>query len=111
MNEFENVSYGDGQTNFFGAQTSAELREKLNNYGKFELRGLAAKIGINPNYSNSTLKNLILQEFRIYKAKNSPIPAPETMFANASEDIIKMMKSVGTINQEEREKRKYNIEE
>ena len=110
MSEFENISYGDGQTNFFGAQSTSELIVKLNSYGGSELRGLAGKIGINPNgaTNNQMLRDMIVKEFRLYKAKNSPIEAPKQMFANADEDVIKMMESVGKINQEEREKRKFD---
>jgi hypothetical protein len=56
MDNFENVSFGNGQNNYFGAETTAELREKLASYGKAELRGLASKVGLNPNYHKVHLR-------------------------------------------------------
>ena len=47
MDNFENVSFGNGQNNYFGAETTAELTEKLASYSKPELRGLASKVGLN----------------------------------------------------------------
>jgi hypothetical protein len=107
MDNFENVSYGNGQNNYFGAETSAELKKKLASYGKSELRGLASKVGLNPNYDKSILRDMILKEFKSYKAKNSPIPAPKPMFTEASEDIQDMIKSVGKVNADERAKKKW----
>ena len=104
-NKFEQVSYGDGETNFFGAKSTSEMKEKLSKSGKTELRGLASKIGINPNYDKPILREMILDEFRSYQAKNSPIPAPKQMFSEASEDVIDMLKSVGDIASEKREER------
>lgn len=104
-NKFEQVSYGDGETNFFGAKSSNELLEKLANSSKAEIKGLAVKVGLNPNYTNPILKDMILKEFRSYQAKNSPIPAPKQMFANASEDVIDMLKSVGDVASEKRDER------
>jgi hypothetical protein len=107
MDNFENVSYGNGQNNYFGAETSAELKEKLASYGKSELRGLASKVGINPNYDKSILRDIILKEFQSYKAKNSPIPAPKPMFAEASSEIKDMLESVGKIKADEQAKKKW----
>jgi hypothetical protein len=104
-NKFEQVSYGDGETNFFGTKTTAELRDKLASCSKPELRGLASKVGLNPNYKSTVLKDMILKEFRSYQANNSPIPAPKQMFSKASEDVIYMLKSVGDIASEKREVR------
>jgi hypothetical protein len=104
-NKFEQVSYGDGETNFFGAKSTAELKNKLDASNKSELRGLASKVGLNPNNVGHVLKDMILKEFRSYQAKNSPIPAPKQMFANASEDVIDMLKSVGDIASEKRDER------
>jgi len=104
-NKFEQVSYGDGETNFFGVKSTAELREKLSNSNLSEVRGLASKIGLNPNYTKHALRDMILKEFKSYQANNSPIPAPKQMFANASEDVIDMLKSVGDIASEKREER------
>lgn len=106
-NNFDNVSYGDGQTNFFGAKSSAELQAKLANCSKTELRGLASKAGLNPNYTSHILRDMIAKAFREYQAKNSPIPAPKQMFANASEDVKDMIKSVGEISQDKKEKKKW----
>ena len=104
-NKFEQVSYGDGETNFFGVKSTAELREKLSNSNLSEVRGLASKIGLNPNYTKHALRDMILKEFKSYQANNSPIPAPKQMFANASEDVIDMLKSVGDIASEKRDER------
>ena len=104
-NKFEQVSYGDGETNFFGAKTAAELQDRLASFSKPELRGLASKVGLNPNYKSTILKDMILKEFRSYQANNSPIPAPKQMFANATEDVIDMLKSVGDIASEKRGER------
>src|SRR6056300_1792206 len=108
MDNFENVSFGNGQNNYFGAETTAELQQKLSNYTKPELRGLASKVGLNPNYPSRVLKDVILKEFRAYKAKNSPIPAPKQMFAEASEEIQDMLKSVGKVNADEEAKKKWD---
>lgn len=108
MDNFENVSYGNGQNNYFGAETAAELREKLALCGKFELRGLASKVGLNPNYDKPILREMILKEFQSYKAKNSPIPAPKQMFAEASSEIQDMIKAVGKISQDEKSKKKWS---
>ena len=108
MDDFENVSYGNGQNNYFGAETSAQLEEKLNSISKSELRGLASKVGLNPNYNSRTLKDMIKKAFREYKAKNSPIPAPKPMFSEASEDIQDMIKSVGKVSQDEKAKKKWS---
>ena len=104
-NEFEQVSYGDGETNFFGVKSTSELEKKLENISKAEIRGLASKVGLNPNRTRRDLKQMLLNEFRSYQAKNSPIPAPKQMFANASEDVIDMLKSVGDIASEKRDER------
>jgi len=104
-NKFEQVSYGDGETNFFGAKSTEELKNKLDTSNKSELRGLASKVGLNPNNVGHVLKDMILKEFRSYQANNSPIPAPKQMFANASEDVIDMLKSVGDIASEKRDER------
>ena len=104
-NKFEQVSYGDGETNFFGVKSTAELQEKLKNISKSELRGLASKVGLNPNRTGRDLKQMLLNEFRSYQAKTSPVPAPKQMFANASEDVIDMLKSVGDIASEKRDER------
>jgi len=108
MDNFENVSFGNGQNNYFGAETTAELTEKLASYSKPELRGLASKVGLNPNYPSRVLRDMILKEFRSYKAKNSPIPAPKQMFAEASEEIQDMLKSVGKVNADEKAKKKWD---
>jgi len=108
MDDFENVSYGNGQNNYFGVETSAELEEKLANISKPELRGLASKVGLNPNHAKERLKSMIKQSFREYKAKNSPIPAPKPMFSEASEDIQDMIKSVGKVSQDEKAKKKWS---
>ncbi len=105
MDNFENVSFGNGENNYFGAETTAELTDKLGSYGKSELRGLASKVGLNPNHPTRTLKDMILKEFRSYKAKNSPIPAPKPMFAEASQEIQDMIKSVGKVSADEKLKR------
>ncbi len=104
-NKFEQVSYGDGETNFFGAKSIAELKNKLDTSNKSELRGLASKVGLNPNNVGRVLKDMILKEFRSYQANNSPIPAPKQMFSEASEDVIDMLKSVGDIASEKRDER------
>lgn len=106
-NQFKEVSYGDGETNFFGVQSSRELKEKLENIDKFELRGLASKVGLNPNYNKYQLKEMILKEFKSYIGRNGPKSSPKQMFANASDndDIIKMMESVKGINSEDRKRR------
>ena len=104
-NKFEQVSYGDGETNFFGAKSTEELKNKLDTSNKSELRGLASKVGLNPNNVGHVLKDMILKEFRSYQAKNSPIPAPKQIFSEASEDVIDMLKSVGDIASEKREQR------
>jgi len=108
MDNFENVSYGNGQNNYFGAETMDELLAKLDSCSKSEIRGLAGKIGLNPNHKFTTVKDMILKEFRSYKAKNSPIPAPTPMFADASEDIQDMIKSVGKVSQDEKAKKKWS---
>ena len=107
MDNFENVSYGNGQNNYFGAETSAELKKKLASCGKSELRGLASKVGLNPNYDKSILRDMILKEFQSYKAKNSPIPAPKPMFAEASSEIKDMLESVGKVKADEQAKKKW----
>lgn len=108
MDNFENVSFGNGQNNYFGAETTAELKEKLNSIDKSELRGLASKVGLNPNYNSRTLKDMIEKSFREYKAKNSPIPAPKQMFAEAPEEIQEMLKSVGKVSADEKAKKKWS---
>lgn len=107
MDNFENVSYGNGQNNYFGAETSAELKEKLASYGKAELRGLASKVGLNPNHDKHILRDMILKEFKSYKAKNSPIPAPKPMFSEADAEIKDMLESVGKIKADEQAKKKW----
>ena len=108
MDNFENVSYGNGQNNYFGVETSAQLEEKLTNISTSELRGLASKVGLNPNHAKVRLKDMIRYSFREYKAKNSPIPAPKQMFTEASEEIQDMLKSVGKVNADEKAKKKWD---
>ena len=103
--QIEQISYGDVESNFFGAQTSQELKERLEKADKFELRGLASKVGINPSNNNAHLRELILKSFREYQARNGPRPQPKQMFAEASEDVIQMLTSIGKIGEEERDKR------
>ena len=99
------ISYGDGETNFFGAHSSQELQEKLSKYNYFELQGLAAKVGVNPRHNKGHIKGMIMQAFREYQGRNGPKPQPKPMFADASEDVIQMLTSVGKIGEEERKKR------
>ena len=108
MDNFENVSFGNGQNNYFGAETTAELTEKLKDISRSEIRGLASKVGLNPNYDRPILKDMILKEFKSYKAKNSPIASPKQMFAEAAEEIQDMLKSVGEVNADEKAKKKWN---
>lgn len=107
-NVIKEISYGDGETNYFGAQSSKELQEKLDKADKFELRGLASKVGVNPSHNKQLLKELIMKEFKHYIGRNGPKQAPKQMFANADKnsDVFKMMESVAKINAEEKEKRK-----
>lgn len=107
MDNFENVSFGNGQNNYFGAETTAELQGKLDTLSRAEVRGLASKVGLNPNYDRPILKEMIIKAFREYKAKNSPIPAPKQMFAEASEEIQDMLKSVGEVNADKKAKKKW----
>ena len=107
MDNFENVSYGNGENNYFGAETMEELDAKLKTYGRSELRGLASKLGLNPTHSRALMREVIKKSFREYKSRNSPIPAPTPMFSEASEEIKDMIQSVSKISQDEKEKKKW----
>ena len=103
--KIEQISYGDGETNFFGAQTSQELQEILNKSNYFEQQALAAKVGVSPRHNKGHIKGAIVQAFREYQGRNGPKSQPKPMFADAPEDVVQMIASVGKIGEEEREKR------
>ncbi len=107
MDNFENVSYGNGENNYFGADTTEELKAKLASCDRSEIRGLAGKVGLNPNQKITVVKDMILKSFREYKSRNSPIPAPTPMFSDASEEIKDMIQAVSKISQDEKEKKKW----
>ena len=102
---FDKVSFGDGETNFFGANSTKELNSILQSAGKYDLRSIASKVGLNCNYSSTILKDMIVKAFREYQARNAPVQAPKEMFKDAPESVLKMMKSVGKVGEEERAKR------
>tara|TARA_Y100001951_G_scaffold48140_1_gene37951 strand:+ start:595 stop:1044 length:450 start_codon:yes stop_codon:yes gene_type:complete len=74
------VMYGTGEVNNFGTNDINILKDKLSNLTKADLQSFARKVGINPYYQPSALKQNIIKEFHRYQAKGNiftaPVPTP-----------------------------------
>ncbi len=70
------VIYGTGETNNFGTTDVNILKQKLTNISKADLQSFARKVGINPYYQPSALKENIIKEFHRFKKKGNMFTAP-----------------------------------
>lgn len=74
------LSYGIGETNFYGVSTVKDLKEKLDSMRKADMEEMAAKIGVNPFYDRDILIVNIITEFRKFLSRNDttidPTPKP-----------------------------------
>tara|TARA_R100001510_G_C7462056_1_gene82126 strand:+ start:41 stop:490 length:450 start_codon:yes stop_codon:yes gene_type:complete len=76
MQEVE-VIFGTGETNSFGTNDIEVLKDKLNKMGKADLQAFSRKVGVNPYYDKSVVKDNIIKEFNRYQSRGNIATAPQ----------------------------------
>ena len=76
MQEVE-VIFGTGETNSFGTNDIGVLKDKLNKMGKADLQAFSRKVGVNPYYDKSVVKDNIIKEFNRYQSRGNIATAPQ----------------------------------
>ena len=76
MQEVE-VIFGTGETNSFGTNDLQVLKEKLNKMGKADLQAFSRKVGVNPYYDKSVVRDNIIKEFNRYQSRGNIATAPQ----------------------------------
>ena len=76
MQEVE-VIFGTGETNSFGTNDLEVLKDKLNKMGKADLQAFSRKVGVNPYYDRSVVRDNIIKEFNRYKSRGNIATAPQ----------------------------------
>jgi hypothetical protein len=76
MQEVE-VIFGTGETNSFGTNDIEVLKDKLNKMGKADLQAFSRKVGVNPYYDKSVVKDNIIKEFHRYQSRGNIATAPQ----------------------------------
>jgi hypothetical protein len=76
MQEIE-VIFGTGETNSFGTNDLEVLKEKLNKMSKADLQAFSRKVGVNPYYNASVVRDNIIKEFNRYKSRGNIATAPQ----------------------------------
>ena len=70
------VIFGTGETNSFGTNDIAILKERLAKMGKADLQQFAKKVGINPFYNKEIVTANIIKEFRRLQSRGNIFTAP-----------------------------------
>ena len=76
MQEIE-VIFGTGETNSFGTNDLEVLKDKLNKMGKADLQAFSRKVGVNPYYDRSVVRDNIIKEFNRYQSRGNIATAPQ----------------------------------
>ncbi len=76
MQEVE-VIFGTGETNSFGTNDLQVLKDKLNKMGKADLQAFSRKVGVNPYYDKSVVRDNIIKEFNRYQSRGNIATAPQ----------------------------------
>ena len=76
MQEVE-VIFGTGETNSFGTNDLQVLKDKLNRMGKADLQAFSRKVGVNPYYDKSVVRDNIIKEFNRYQSRGNIATAPQ----------------------------------
>lgn len=76
MQEIE-VIFGTGETNSFGTNDLEVLKDKLNKMSKADLQAFSRKVGVNPYYDRSVVRDNIIKEFNRYKSRGNIATAPQ----------------------------------
>jgi hypothetical protein len=76
MQEIE-VIFGTGETNSFGTNDLEVLKDKLNKMSKADLQAFSRKVGVNPYYDRSVVRDNIIKEFNRYKSRSNIATAPQ----------------------------------
>ena len=76
MQEVE-VIFGTGETNSFGTNDLQVLKDKLNKMGKADLQAFPRKVGVNPYYDKSVVRDNIIKEFNRYQSRGNIATAPQ----------------------------------
>jgi len=76
MQEVE-VIFGTGETNSFGTNDLEVLKDKLNKMGKADLQAFSRKVGVNPYYDRSVVRDNIIKEFNRYQSRGNIATAPQ----------------------------------
>tara|TARA_Y100000004_G_C8611699_1_gene284975 strand:- start:60 stop:509 length:450 start_codon:yes stop_codon:yes gene_type:complete len=76
MQEIE-VIFGTGETNSFGTNDLQVLKDKLDRMGKADLQAFSRKVGVNPYYDRSVVRDNIIKEFNRYQSRGNIATAPQ----------------------------------
>ena len=76
MQEVE-VIFGTGETNSFGTNDLQVLKDKLNRMSKADLQAFSRKVGVNPYYDKSVVRDNIIKEFHRYQSRGNIATAPQ----------------------------------
>ena len=76
MQEIE-VIFGTGETNSFGTNDLEVLKDKLNKMSKADLQAFSRKVGVNPYYDRSVVRDNIIKEFNRYQSRGNIATAPQ----------------------------------
>ena len=76
MQEVE-VIFGTGETNSFGTNDLQVLKDKLDRMGKADLQAFSRKVGVNPYYDKSVVRDNIIKEFNRYQSRGNIATAPQ----------------------------------
>ena len=71
------VIFGTGETNSFGTNDLQVLKDKLNKMGKADLQAFSRKVGVNPYYDKSVVRDNIIKEFNRYQSRGNIATAPQ----------------------------------
>ena len=76
MQEIE-VIFGTGETNSFGTNDLEVLKDNLNRMSKADLQAFSRKVGVNPYYDRSVVRDNIIKEFHRYQSRGNIATAPQ----------------------------------
>ena len=76
MQEVE-VIFGTGETNSFGTNDLEVLKDNLNRMSKADLQAFSRKVGVNPYYDRSVVRDNIIKEFHRYQSRGNIATAPQ----------------------------------
>jgi len=71
------VIFGTGETNSFGTNDLEVLKDNLNRMSKADLQAFSRKVGVNPYYDGSVVRDNIIKEFNRYQSRSNIATAPQ----------------------------------